>query len=92
MNIVMFKLVTGEVVMGSVQDESDEVIIIKKPVTLTLDPIQQGVGMIPYDAIYTQEEPTEFTFEKQFIVHFMKVHPQFEEGYIKHTTNIEIAA
>ena len=92
MTVVMFKLVTGEVVMGRVIEENDTELKVGKPVTLTLDPIQQGVGMIPYDAIYTQEEPSEFTFEKKFIMHNLKVHPDFEEAYIKHSTNIELAS
>jgi hypothetical protein len=87
--IVMLKLVTGEVVMGKLKEESGETTTLLKPMTLMLDPMQGGVGMIPYDAIYTQEEPEEVTWREDVIVHEMKVHPQFEEAYIKQITGIE---
>ena len=89
MEITMIKLVTGEVVMGKIKEETDEKVTLEKPMTLMLDPMQGGVGMIPYDAIYTQEEKEEMTWNKRYVVHDMKVHPQFEEAYIKQTSGIE---
>ena len=91
MEITMIKLVTGEVVMGKLKEETDETITLEKPMTLMLDPMQGGVGMIPYDAIYTQEEKEEMIWNKSHVVHDMKVHPQFEEAYIKQTSGIETA-
>ncbi len=86
---VMLKLVTGEVVMGKLKEDRGDCITLLKPMTLMLDPMQGGVGMIPYDAVYTQEEPEEVTWRADVIVHDMKVHPSFEEAYIKQTTGIE---
>jgi len=89
--IKMIKLVTGEVVMGRLKERGETFWTFEKPMTLMLDPMQGGVGMIPYDAIYTQEEKEEMTWDKSHVVHDMKVHPQFEEAYIKQTTGIETA-
>ncbi len=94
MKTIMIKLVTGDVVLGRA-DEADllkEEITIEKPMQLMLDPTAGGVGMIPYDAIFTQSEPDSQTFETIHIVHQMEVHPSFEEAYIKQTTGIELTS
>ncbi len=96
MKIVMFKLVSGDVILGkidqevSVTDTDAEEIMVEKPMQLMLDPTQGGVGMIPYDAIFCQIEPQEHTFRTKDIMHEMPVHETFEEAYIKQTTGIEI--
>jgi len=89
MEIKMYKMVTGEVVMGNLKEKTEESLTLTKPVTLMLDPMQGGVGMIPYDAIYTQEEPQDFTWDTKFIMHEMKVQTQFEDAYLKQVTGIE---
>ncbi len=96
MKIVMFKLVSGDVVLGKIDqdifitDTDIDTIIVENPMQLMLDPTQGGVGMIPYDAVFTQEEKEEQTFRMKDIMHEMKVHETFEEAYIKQTTGIEI--
>ncbi len=96
MKIVMFKLVSGDVVLGKIDQEISvmgtdiDTIVVDKPMQLMLDPTQGGVGMIPYDAIFTQEESEEQTFRMKDIMHEMKVHETFEEAYIKQTTGIEL--
>jgi len=87
--VVMYKLVTGEVIMGKLTTYAEDHIILEKPMTLMLDPIQGGVGMVPYDAIYTQEEPEEMVYNKRNIMHPMKVDSQFKDAYLKQTTGIE---
>jgi len=87
--VIMIKLATGEVVMGKLKEDTDTEITLEKPMTLMLNPMQGSVGMIPYDVIYTQEEPEEMTWIKNHVIHGMKVHSQFEEAYIKETTGIE---
>lgn len=84
MNLRMIKLVTGEVVLGDkVGDMLDEV-TLTRPMTMMLDPMQGGVGMIPYDAIYTQEEQASKTFKYEHIIdHDMKIHETFENAYIE---------
>jgi len=90
--IGIVKLVSGDVVMGRM-DMAEIVdagtLTVEKPMQLMLDPTQGGVGMIPYDAIFTQEEPEEKTFRAEHVMHDMPVHKSFEEAYIKQTTGIE---
>ena len=90
--IGIVKLVSGDVIMGRMdftELANDEEITIEKPMQLMLDPTQGGVGMIPYDAIFTQTEPNEIVFRTEHIMHDMPVHSTFEEAYIKQTTGIE---
>jgi len=89
--IIMFKLITGEVVLGKLLEDADGSVTLGKPMTLMLDPMQGGVGMIPYDAIYTQEECETHSWRADVIVHEMPVHESFIEAYIKQTTGIETA-
>ncbi len=91
--IGMVKLVSGDVIMGRmdlIEMVNDGVLTIEKPMQLMLDPTQGGVGMMPYDAIFTQEEPEEKTFQAEHVMHDMPVHETFEEAYIKQTTGIEV--
>ncbi len=96
MKIVMFKLVSGDVVLGKIEDEilitdTDlDTITVAKPMQLMLDPTQGGVGMIPYDAVFCQIEQEEHNFRTIDIMHPMPVHETFEEAYIKQTTGIDL--
>jgi len=91
MKITIVKLVTGDVVMGKLDTENttDEKMRLLKPMTLMLDPMQGGVGMMPYDAVFSQKEPEFMDFDTIHIVHEIPVHETFEEAYIKQTTGIE---
>jgi hypothetical protein len=89
MKTTMIKLVNGEVVMGELIHDNEEEIKLKRPMLLMLDPMQGGIGMIPYDAIYTQTELEDFAFKHEHIMHPMAVHSSFEDAYIKQTTGIE---
>ena len=89
--IVILKIVTGDVVMGRFdEDNSTETeTCILKPMTLMLDPMQGGVGMMPYDAVFSQKELDSIVFKNNFIVNTIDVHESFEEAYIKQTTGID---
>ena len=87
----MIKIVTGEVIMGK-QLPSEDGVLIEKPFALIMDPMQGGVGMMPYNAIYTQSEPEKAIFKEEHIVERIDIHETFEEAYIKQTTGIETAA
>jgi hypothetical protein len=88
--IGIFKLVSGDVIIGKFdksQLQEDEV-VVTKPMQLMLDPTQGGVGMLPYDAIFSQIEPEDFTFKTRHVMHEIPVHKSFEDAYIQHTTGI----
>lgn len=92
--IVIIKMVTGDVVMGRLGGEgsSETTTKLLRPMTLMLDPMQGGVGMMPYDAVFSQQEPEDIVFKDEHIVHTIPVHHSFEEAYIKQTTGIETGA
>ena len=94
MELRMIKLVTGEVVIGKeLEAVVGEGLRLAKPMTLMLDPMQGGVGMIPYDAIYTQVECEKYSWKTEHIIDpEMPIHESFEEAYIKQTTGIELDA
>ncbi len=90
--VIMIKLVSGDVVLGkgNIEDLETETIVIERPMQLMLDPTQGGVGMIPYDAIFTQAESDVQSFRSIDVMHPMSVHETFEEAYINQTTGIEL--
>ncbi len=90
--IKLFKLVNGDVVLGKLdkEDLKNEEIIVDKPMQLMLDPANGGIGMLPYNALYSQSEPEEWSFKVEHIMEFIPVHESFEEAYIKQTSDIEV--
>jgi len=88
--VTILKLISGEVVMGKVKSMDDNELVMAHPMQLLLDPTQGGVGMIPYDAIYTQIEMEEHTFKREHIMHHLPVHKSFEEAYLTQTTGISL--
>ncbi len=94
METIMFKLVSGDVVMGKgdlSKIETDEKFIVEKPMQLMLDPTQGGVGMIPYDAIFSQSEIDSQEFRTKDVMHTVEIHDSFKEAYLKQTTGIELS-
>jgi len=63
-NLVYLKLVTGEYVIGQEIDGK-----IKKPVSIVFDPMQGGLGFMPYDAVYLMTEVQEISFKDEVIMH-----------------------
>lgn len=83
MKLKMIKLVTGEVVIGDIIDINDEIITMSKPMLLMLDPTQGGVGMIPYDIIYTQQELESKVFKIMHIIEEnMYIDKSFSDAYV----------
>lgn len=85
----MFKLITGDVILGDTVEENGFV-TITKPVQLVLDPMQGGAGMMPYAAVFTQEEMDELILKEEHIVHPLKVSEPYEKAYINFKTGIEV--
>ncbi len=88
----LFKLVSGDVVLGKLdpEDLNKEEVTVSKPMQLMLDPAQGGIGMIPYNALYSQQEPEEWTFKVSHIMEFIPVHESFKDAYVRQTTGIEL--
>ena len=86
--VIIIKLVTGEVVIGKYLHGEEEV-VLEKPFSLIMDPMQGGVGLMPYNAIYTQTEPESATFQAKYIVEEIQVHSSFKDAYLERVTGIE---
>jgi acetylornithine/succinyldiaminopimelate/putrescine aminotransferase len=69
----MFKLVTGDYVIASelIEDAERDVYIAKEPYSLMFDPIQGGVGALPYDIQYTNKIQNEVEFKKEHVMHIL---------------------
>ncbi|MHA1624660.1 MAG: hypothetical protein ACTSWH_05995 [Promethearchaeota archaeon] len=92
MNLKMFKLTTGDVILGEISDnELTDVITINKPLQLVMDPTQGGVGLMPYNAIFAQKEVESVEIKSEHIVHEIEVAKAFEDSYIQFKTGIEVA-
>ena len=92
MTIKSFKLVSGEVILGRVDDSDENIVKFEKPVSIIMDPVQQGLGLMPWDAIYTQEETEKFEIDRKFIMYELPVHKTIEDAYIERTSGIKLAA
>jgi hypothetical protein len=92
MELVMIKMISGEVVMGRRDVVTNENYTIGKPVTLMFDPMQQGVAMVPMDSLYTGQELPSVTIKAEHVLYELPIQKEFEEGYIKHTSGIELAS
>ena len=66
--IVLLQLVTGDVVMGKVEIDSEDGMELLKPMSLIMNPMQGGIGMIPYMAVYLGREKESHFFKKEHIV------------------------
>ena len=88
--IVMSKLITGEVVMGKSRGDVDHKVTIERPFILMLDPMQGGIGMMPYDIHFTEKEISEITIREEHILHYIDCSDQFKKAYIKQTIGIEL--
>lgn len=67
-NIKLFKIITGEVILGEVTDK-ETIYYIKKPVELRFEPMLGGLSFLPYMAVYLGKELDEISIKKDFIVH-----------------------
>lgn len=79
--IKMFKIITGDVILGSVEN-TETGVTVHKPVQLILDPTQGGAGMIPYGAVFTQEEIPALDIKEEHIVHYLPISAPFMDAYL----------
>lgn len=88
-NVKMFKLVSGEVIMGVHHGDlaTDVVIEILNPSQLILDPTNHGVGMIPYCAAYSQKEMPSVIISELHIIHEIEVGVDFLNAYTEFRMN-----
>jgi hypothetical protein len=76
--IVMLQLISGDVVMGKVKIDVEDGIELTKPMSLVMNPMQGGIGMIPYLAVYLGKEKESHFFKKS---HIMTIESDFMEEF-----------
>ena len=89
-DIVALKLTSGEEVVGSFQEDANNIIKLRKPLAMAMT--QQGPALAPYFATADIMETPEVAFNKDNVVAMMKVHKPFADAYIEATTGLATAA
>ena len=94
--IAYIKLISGEYVLGKVEHEDENIIILKKPLGVKFEMMVGGLQMFPYDAFYLNREPEEVIFKKDQILHeykdeevpeeLQKKYTEFESGIVQQQT------
>jgi hypothetical protein len=66
--LAILQLVNSENIIGMISNTVDETITIEYPMSLMLDPMSGGLGMMPYLAIYTGTIQDEKIISKKHIL------------------------
>jgi len=86
-NIKMLQLVTGDVIIGNVVEE-DNNLNIEKPLQVMVDPMQ-GVGMVPYLTMFTNKEMNNVVISKDKVVVYIEEYDEvFTVKYLEHLTGV----
>jgi len=84
--IKYIKLITGNYVIGKeIKSESNEVLVLEKPVSIEFNPMAGGLGFVPYDAFYLGKEVEKMEFKNQHIMHVFEAEEIPEEIAKKYT-------
>jgi len=84
-DIVSFKLVNGDEIVGRIVDETSDNYTINKPCTVM--PSQQGLGLI--QSLFTGDLNKTVALEKKHVMMHAPTIRDVENHYIKTTTGIE---
>ena len=90
-NLAYVKMVTGDYVIGEVTHDDETSLTLKKPVSIIFDPMQGGLGFMPYDAMYVMKELEEINIKKDFIIHEFKgdlIPKELEDKYTEFCSGI----
>lgn len=86
-DIVGFKLVTGEEVVGKIDSIETDVVLLTKPCTLGMT--QNGqVALSPASYMADMEKP--ITYSRSHIVAWFAIHSELEAGYRSATGGIQV--
>lgn len=89
-DVVTLKISTGEEIIGYFVSETDQQIVIRKPVTLVIQ--GEGVALAPYimtsDYLTTNEE---MPFYKNSVVTMVSASKQFADAYTKQFSGLDLS-
>lgn len=83
-DVVSFKLVTTEEVVGSIVKVTDEGFVIKRPCTII--PSEMGVGLM--QSLLSASINTEVLLRNEHVIMHAKTIPEIEAHYIRTTTGV----
>lgn len=84
-DIVSFKLVNGDEVVGKIVEQTSTGFILHKPCTVM--PSREGLGLI--QSVYTADVEKNITLDLQHVMMHAPTIKDVENHYIKTTTGIE---
>jgi hypothetical protein len=91
MELAYVKVISGEYVLGKVEHQDENTIVLKKPISVIFDPMQGGLGFMPYDAMYLMKEVPEIIFSKDKLIHVFEgdnIPTELKDKYIEFDTGI----
>lgn len=83
-DIVSFKLVNGDELIGKVESQTDDTYVIHRPCLVV--PSQQGIGLI--QAMFSADPDQSIDIRKQHIMMYAATFDQLKSHYIQTTTGI----
>jgi hypothetical protein len=84
-DIVAFKIVNGDEIVGKLVSETADAFEIDRPCTVV--PSQQGIGLI--QSMFTSDPKISISISKTHVIMYAPVIPQMESHYITTTTGIQ---
>jgi hypothetical protein len=91
MELAYVKIISGEYVLGKVEHQDENTIVLKKPISVIFDPMQGGLGFMPYDAMYLMKETPEIIFNKDQLIHVFEgdnIPVELKDKYVEFDTGI----
>lgn len=83
-DIVSFKLVNGDEIVGKVESQTDDAYVINRPCLVV--PSQQGIGLI--QAMFSVDPDQSIEVRKQHVMMHAPTFSQLQSHYIQTTTGI----
>jgi len=82
--VVSIRLITGEEVIGTLEEEKDTGVKVSKPMTVSMN--QQGYGLMPF--MLTVDPDQSHFIQSSHVMSMVKTNEGTEKAYVQSTTNL----
>lgn len=86
MNVITIKLITGEEIIGRLEEDNETTTVLSKPVVLGIT--QKGIGFAPL--FFSIDDTLSITFKKQHILFQASTRKELVDAYLQSTTGIAL--
>jgi hypothetical protein len=86
-DIVSIKLVSGDEIIGRLEEKDANIVKLSKPVQIVAS--QQGMGFAP--VCISIDDASVFTFQQAHIIFLAPTRKELVDAYIRATTGIQLA-